>query len=579
MKTRHNPLILAFAILVIPLTCVFAQPAQTDNAKGPQIRFENDLTENIDYSLVLLNIDQMPVSPQAGIQLSFTADFKQFEFYPVVRNDQTQFVLSDLLPGRKYFVRAVSPSSGRGPVVSFSTKHAAGGILIGGVTSTGGINNQGTVFMFDPATGNFSKIHDYSHPDYFVTLTGNLVRTPAGFACYSISDGTGAGELITLNADGDSKVIDSYSAHNGSAVLASDNHLYVVDDWINFFRGGIYRIHSDGDDVNALDRIIFRFKKDEQGINPYAPLLQRGTTLFGTAPYGGSHEAGTIFRLEMDGSGFAILHSFSGSDGHTPSGALIEGEDGFLYGVTQKGGKQNQGSVFRINPDGTGFTTLMSFSEANGAEPVGSLLSYHGRIYGTTSTGGAFGHGVIFSVRPDGKNFRVLHHCDGTTAARPLGGLASSNDGTLYGMTSRGGHSNLGVIYSIKKSGSQFRQIFSFTNETGGSPNGVPLIIPDHSQQPLTNDPVVQFPEHSQPANEVAIYPNPFRESFTATVNADHSDEPLQISISDSRGNVIKSHSGPVNSPVEMGRDLEKGVYVLRIVRGETVTTRKLIKN
>src|SRR5690606_40000698 len=68
MKTRHNPLILAFAILVIPLTCVFAQPAQTDNAKGPQIRFENDLTENIDYSLVLLNIDPMPVSPQAGIQ-------------------------------------------------------------------------------------------------------------------------------------------------------------------------------------------------------------------------------------------------------------------------------------------------------------------------------------------------------------------------------------------------------------------------------------------------------------------------------------------------------------------------------
>lgn len=577
MKTRHNQLFLALAIFVIPLTCVFAQPSQNSDAKGPQIRFENDLSENLDYSLVLLNINPMPVSPQSGIHLSLTADFKQFEFFPVVRNDQTQVLLSDLLPGRKYFVRAVSPTSGRGPVVSFSTKHAAGGILIGGVATTGGTNDQGTVFKFDPATGNFSKVHDYSHPDEFVALAGNLVRTPVGFACNSIADGTGAGELLTFNDDGNPTVIDTYSAHNGSAVLASDNHLYVIDDWINFFRGGIYRIHSGGDDVNALDRIIFRFRKDEQGINPYAPLLQRNTVLFGTAPYGGIHEAGTIFSVEMDGSGFKILHSFSGSDGHTPSGALIEGEDGLLYGVTQKGGKHNQGSIFRIHPDGTGFTTVVSFSGANGAEPFGSLLSYHGRIYGTTSTGGAFGHGVIFSVRPDGKNFRVLHHCDGTTGARPLNGLAAGNDGTLYGMTSRGGHSNLGVIYSIKKSGSQFRQLFSFTSETGGSPNGLPLIIPDHSQQPLSNDPVVQFPEHT--TNEVAIYPNPFRDSFTATINTVDSDEPLLISISDSRGNVIRSHTGPVTAPFEMGRDLEKGVYVLRIVRGETVTTRKLIKN
>ncbi len=577
MKTRLNQLILALAILVIPLSSLVAQHG--DGGKGPKISFENDRTDNLDYALVLLNVDAMPVSPGAGIQLSITADFKQFDFYPVVRRDQTQYVLKNLLPDRKYFARAVSTVSGRGPVVSFSTRPAAAGIRIGGVTTTGGSNDQGTAFLFDPVTGAISKIHDYSHPDDFVTLAGNLVRTPAGFACYSISDGTGAGELLTLNEDGESQVIDSYSAHNGSAVLASDNHLYVVDDWINYFRGGIYRIHSEGDDVSALDRIILRFNRDPQGINPYAPLLQLGSTLYGTAPYGGDNGSGTIFKLEMDGSSFRTLHSFAGADGSTPSGALIEGEDGFLYGVTQKGGKQNQGTVFRIKPDGSGFSTVVSFSGADGSEPMGSLLSYHGRIYGTTSTGGAFGHGVIFSIRPDGKNFRVLHHCDGTTAARPLNGLAAGDDGTLYGMTSRGGHSNLGVIYSIKKSGAQFRQLFSFTSETGGAPNGVPLVMPNHSPEAIGNEAVVQFPDVIETGNEVSVFPNPFRESFTATVNTSPSDEPLQFSISDSRGNVIKSHVGSVNAPVEMGRDLEKGVYVLRIVRGETVTTRKLIKN
>src|SRR5690606_22491203 len=126
-------------------------------------RLENDRTENLDYALVLLNVDAMPVSPGAGIQLSTTADFKQFDFYPVVRRDQTQYVLKDLLPGRKYFARAVSSQSGRGPIVSFSTRNAAAGIRLSGVTTTGGSNDQGTLFTFDPATGNFSKIHDYSH--------------------------------------------------------------------------------------------------------------------------------------------------------------------------------------------------------------------------------------------------------------------------------------------------------------------------------------------------------------------------------------------------------------------------------
>src|SRR5437773_6138364 len=49
---------------------------------------------------------------------------------------------------------------------------------------------------------------------------------------------------------------------------------------------------------------------------------------------------GSLFRLNKDGSGYAILHRFASSagDGRNPSGELIEGTDGALYGVTSSGG-------------------------------------------------------------------------------------------------------------------------------------------------------------------------------------------------------------------------------------------------
>src|SRR5437588_6005815 len=45
-----------------------------------------------------------------------------------------------------------------------------------------------------------------------------------------------------------------------------------------------------------------------------------------------------------------------------PSGGLIEGTNGMLYGVTDGGGEAGHGTVFRINKDGTGFAQLISFT-------------------------------------------------------------------------------------------------------------------------------------------------------------------------------------------------------------------------
>ncbi|HUJ42276.1 MAG TPA: choice-of-anchor tandem repeat GloVer-containing protein, partial [Opitutaceae bacterium] len=92
------------------------------------------------------------------------------------------------------------------------------------------------------------------------------------------------------------------------------------------------------------------------GANPQGDLIVSGSTCYGMTCAGGSGNMGTIFKVSTDGTGFALLHSFAGGagDGASPYGSLtLSGTT--LYGMTYAGGSSGLGTVFRINMDGTGF--------------------------------------------------------------------------------------------------------------------------------------------------------------------------------------------------------------------------------
>src|SRR6266446_10492681 len=48
---------------------------------------------------------------------------------------------------------------------------------------------------------------------------------------------------------------------------------------------------------------------------PIAGLVVLGNTLYGTATYGGSSGNGTVFKVNTDGTGFTNLHSFTAGSG------------------------------------------------------------------------------------------------------------------------------------------------------------------------------------------------------------------------------------------------------------------------
>ncbi len=207
------------------------------------------------------------------------------------------------------------------------------------------------------------------------------------------------------------------------------------------------------------------------GAQPYAGLIASGNTLFCTTKFGGSTGNGAVFSVNTDGTGFTVLHSFTGADGADITADLFLGSN-MLYGAAYQGGDGNQqGTLFSLAEDGSGFTNIHVFAGApDGDDPKAGLILSGNTLYGTASSGtGGCVDGTVFSVETNGANFTPLHIFSGADGMEPEGDLVLGGN-VLYGTTYNGGASNLGVIFSIQTNGSKFTVLHSFSNTDGTLP-------------------------------------------------------------------------------------------------------------
>src|SRR6185436_1302472 len=123
-------------------------------------------------------------------------------------------------------------------------------------------------------------------------------------------------------------------------------------------------------------------KTNSDGATPVAGLILSGNTLYGTAHNGGNAGFGTLFAINTDGTGFTNLHTFTGiSDGANPSAGLVLSGN-TLYGAAKRGGSSGAGTVFAVNTNGTGFTTLHSFNGgSDGINPYAGLILSGNTLY------------------------------------------------------------------------------------------------------------------------------------------------------------------------------------------------------
>jgi uncharacterized repeat protein (TIGR03803 family) len=207
------------------------------------------------------------------------------------------------------------------------------------------------------------------------------------------------------------------------------------------------------------------FAYDNNGTNPSAGLSNItlvGTTLYGTASSGGAGGNGTIFSVPVGGGAITALASFSsdGTNGAAPVGNLTLVGDpsiGSLVGTTSGGGANGYGSIFSVPLGGGSITTLYSFTSADGNIPVAGLTLNSGGtiLYGTTEYGGADNDGTVFSFNLGTDTFSTLASFTGVNGANPMSDLTLIGT-TLYGTTSLGGNSDFsdsdlgyGTVFSI----------------------------------------------------------------------------------------------------------------------------------
>ena len=103
---------------------------------------------------------------------------------------------------------------------------------------------------------------------------------------------------------------------------------------------------------------------------------------------------------------FTILYSFTGgSDGRQPGGGLLLDAAGNLYGTTAFGGTSNAGTVFKVDASAneTVLHRFASSTAVDGATPVAGLIMDAARnLYGTTEAAGPFGFGIVFKLDTSG---------------------------------------------------------------------------------------------------------------------------------------------------------------------------------
>ncbi|MCX2742515.1 MBG domain-containing protein [Mangrovivirga sp. M17] len=447
-----------------------------------------------------------------------------------------------------------------------------------GVTLNGGANNSGLVYSIDIDGTDFTVLHEFeningSNPNGQLLLSSGVL--------YGTARSGGAnsdGVIYKINTDGT-----GYSViHNFNDALTGSNPRTGMIEiggilYGTAYSGGangsgtLFKIKTDG----SMMAVIADMPADAS--NPSTKLiLGTDNIIYGTTENGGNNDAGSFFKVQPNGSGFEVFKIFNASNGSNPSSSLIELSSTEILGTTFTGGNFNAGVLYKVNKDGTGYTKLIDFnSTSSRSKPKGNIIktslntliipltqqsenvianpyggfvqsnfsgtistefylpetggfdlqtsivkASDGRYYGSTFRGGDFDKGVIFSINSDGSDYQelitlggnelretytdILEHSNGKMyvvtsgnsngrsylisftpsgfssveaitsiyASKVVGKLLEDRDGNIVGMNYSGGSNDLGTFWSFNPSTSQYQKLWEFDGPTGQYPVG-----------------------------------------------------------------------------------------------------------
>jgi uncharacterized repeat protein (TIGR03803 family) len=452
-----------------------------------------------------------------------------------------------------------------------------------GETTEGGKYNYGTLFRFDLTAGkdsvlfSFSDTNGNSPQDYLLMASNGVLygTTELGGRYSNSIDSEGVFFSYNPLTNKESTVFEFNGANGsfpaGRLIQDSTGLIYCTTGYGGTIGGGVIIRY---DPIKNKDTVVFNFGDTTTGCVEYGGLTYASSNLFyGMTEECGKFNDGVIFSFNPKTNSENVLFNFNGTNGFFTEGYLIDANDSLLYGLTGLGGTKNKGVLFNFDPKTDSENVLVNFDSLNGAIPYGSLFqATNGLLYGVATKGGVNNGGVLFSYDiAKGKDSILISFGNFNNGRLPYSNLIEdSSNGTLYGMVSSGGIYGFGYIYSYNINNSKDSLLFSFNGIDGSTPSGSLL---------LAKDTLTGINELIEKKEEVIVYPNPSNGLFNFNISNYNQGIKNKIEIYNVLGEKVYQFAMDSTQFTISLVGQPSGVYMYRITSesGDLVASGKLI--
>lgn len=329
-----------------------------------------------------------------------------------------------------------------------------------GLTVEGGGTDQGVIFEFDASSNQLTKKIDFEGIENGGRPEGSLIQTMQGtlYGLTNVGGIEGRGTLFEYD-------VSTNIITNRIEFFGSEKGRYPIGSLTQASNGKFYGLTVDGGTFN--NGVLFEYNpvtkvylkkidfNSTNGSKPSGRLLQGNNgKLYGLTKNGGLHDSGVLFEYDYITNTLSKKYDFeeNGAYGSIPQGTLIQASNGKIYGSTYYGGIYNKGTIFEYEILSNMFTKKIDFDGINmGCNPSDGLIeTSNGKLYGLTKIGGEHNAGVLYEYDPmTNILLKKIDFENSIIGSKPMGRLVQAEDGNLYGVTYEGGLSNNGILFKF----------------------------------------------------------------------------------------------------------------------------------
>lgn len=445
-----------------------------------------------------------------------------------------------------------------------STQLVAQSTQLWGITIAGGTYNGGTIFSVNVDGTDFNSVHSFNAPEGYQPM-GNL---------FMASDSNLYG-VCYLGGYFNNPILYRYNPVNGDYSHVCDFDQGSGSSGVIEINGTLYgNTYGPTGAIYSYDLATGIFAdlyvmSIQTGYNAYnTPVIAINGKLYGTTQYGGVNENGTIYSFDLADNTYSVAHYFDFLNGGVPLGGLILANDGKLYGMSSLGGVYGRGVLFSFDPSDSSYDSVFNFDGVNGGSPYGTLMQgSNGILYGLATHGGSDDVGVIFSFDLSGNTYTKLFDFTDIDGIAPFGNLIQVEN-LLCGTTYAGGANGYGTVFNFNLLTNIYTKLLDFNSINGANPNGGLITLGR-----VTTG--VKVPA----ADEFTIYPNPVTQ-YAICKAPSFNNQKVNVEVSDLSGKEVLSQQLVMrNSQFKIDLShVTSGIYLLELMTGDEKKIAKVVK-